>query len=203
MIKGFNVAIYQTIDAYLRRTLERETVYGIEDGAIGYSTFGGHVDSMISQLETVLIKLQSKEIEIPESTSTASTWSTEAAHEFVVRFDGDSCVLSGARDILEGEIVSLMFINETDRAATVRLASGPADVTREMYAKKTVEVASASNALFNLDASFGSRWTVPAAEQYELRSGFEGDPMGRGVVACWASDDSEAYFAELFNVLSK
>jgi hypothetical protein len=210
MIKNADRVVFDTIGAFLDGRLEREMVYGTSDGAAGYSDFGGHVATFQNELDAVLVDLESGNVEIPEVTAIPSIWPEPAIHNFTVTFDGDSCVISGAPDVVDGEVVSITFVNTTDEYTTVGFAKGPTGVTDELYAERTVELGDPFEALLSLGGVPLINWTVPPNERYELRPTFggtmpDGTHFGVGLTSCWPadSDSEETYQATIFNILER
>jgi basic membrane lipoprotein Med (substrate-binding protein (PBP1-ABC) superfamily) len=208
MIKSLDGVVFDTISAFLDGRLEREMRYGTSDGAAGYSEFGGHVATFQNELDAVLVDLESGTIEVPEVTAIPSTWTEPADHNFVATFDGGSCVLTGAHDVVDGGVVSITFVNATDEDATVGFAKGLTGVTDEMHAERTAELGDSFEALLDLGGQPLISWTVPPNERHELRPTFggtmpDGTHFGVGITLCGTSDteSDETYPTDSFNVL--
>jgi basic membrane protein A len=70
MIKRVDVSVYDTIKDFLDGKFQGGTrVFNLKDGAIGYSTSGGNVDDIKSQLEDLKAKIISGQITVPNPTS--------------------------------------------------------------------------------------------------------------------------------------
>jgi basic membrane protein A len=70
MIKHVDVAVYATIKAFLDGTFQGgNRVFGLKDGGIDYSTSGGFIDDIKSQLDALKAKIISGDIKVPLPTS--------------------------------------------------------------------------------------------------------------------------------------
>jgi basic membrane lipoprotein Med (substrate-binding protein (PBP1-ABC) superfamily)/DNA-binding SARP family transcriptional activator len=197
LIKSVDSVMFDTIGAFLDRRLEPEMVYRMSDGAAGYSTFGGHIDAMRFELDTIGADLESGSIDIPKVTALPSTWLEPGARELIATFDGESCVLSTAPEIFDGEDVDITFVNETDQNASMTLATSSISVSTEMYRQKLAERGNAFEAMADLTIEPINWWTVPPNSSYLLRAAFQGAPLSVGVVVCWVPN----FIAGSFNVL--
>jgi basic membrane protein A len=67
MLKRVDNAVYSTIEAHVNDEFESGVrVFTLEDGGVGYSTTGGHIDDIVDTLEDYKQQIIDGEIEVPK-----------------------------------------------------------------------------------------------------------------------------------------
>ncbi|MFV1962122.1 MAG: BMP family ABC transporter substrate-binding protein, partial [Acidimicrobiia bacterium] len=65
MVKQFDSVIYQTIRSFLDGSLEKSTSYGLADGGISYSEFGGHLADVEAEIAAVEQRVVAGDADLP------------------------------------------------------------------------------------------------------------------------------------------
>ena len=128
MVKKFDVAVYETVRAYLSGDLapgRRELT--LADGAVDFSTTGGHLTSaVIAQLEGYRADIIAGTRGVPRSPSgeLAPPPGVAPTATVTVTFDGSTCALESPSMLTPNGAVRIDFVNATDTDALVKVRWG-------------------------------------------------------------------------------
>ncbi len=123
MVKQFDSAIYETIRSFLDGSLEKRTIYGLADGGITYSEFGGFLADFEAEIAVVEQRIVDGDADLPLINALPSSFRSTPVQRIDIDLTGGQCTSTAMQPAVAGDTLSFRFSNRTNSPATFGLAS--------------------------------------------------------------------------------
>ncbi len=169
MIKRFDIAIEESLAAWLDGTLLRETTYGIPEGGIEMSTVNDAIDPSLPALDLAMEGLVAGDI-VPATLSNATTvWRTEPDREVDLVATEGACPVARS-EIRHGEVVSYTLANRSAEPVWFGVGGTPAGLTSDDVHQALDDTNDLYAALDGIGAYRGPDWLVAPGGTHEIRA---------------------------------
>lgn len=203
MIKRWDEAVYQSISAFLEGTLEPTMVMGFHNDGISFSTYGGHLDPYLEQLESVTAQLahESRTSEYHSfqwNAFSPISWRDAAADSVRMTFDGEDLTFLRQPAVVAGDIVEFVIANETDEWMGCGVGFVPTGTSDGDLVSASEVSGPLGQPVLDVGGIITTDWASGPRSETTLRSVVPGpplvdEPMGAGAVACWPTSDWTAF----------
>jgi hypothetical protein len=169
MIKRFDVAVEESIRAWLTDEGGSVTTFDLSNGGIEYSTDNPALGSTVPLLEKARADLVSGLVGLPGSTTAPSHWLSGVDHMVDMTMAPTGCSFSSTPSVKAGQVIGFTIENSTSAPAWIATMYVPHDVDRAILEEKSAVQPDLFALMQDVDGELWTYWEVPAAGIYELR----------------------------------
>ena len=169
MIKRFDIAVEESIRAWLTGEGGPVTTFDLSNGGIEYSTDNPALGATVPLLEQARTDLVSGRVGLPSSTTAPSHWLSAVDHMVDITVAPTGCRFSSTPAIEAGQVIGFTIENSTSAPAWIATVYVPHDVDRAILEEASAVQPDIFALMQDVDGEVWTYWEVPAAGIYELR----------------------------------